>query len=317
MGTLSFNQLRYGRFNSRLLRKCLSCYFREGVAYRVRFGPIRGMKLYYDRSVNFHAILGLWDAEEYAFLQRVLTIGGFLRDRVVVADVGANLGMFSLWSTRLLHGRDHRVFAFEPAPDTLRMLHENVAINRIATIDVVPAACADREGTTEFFIGFHHHVSSLLEDWAHAEAPVKGTVPFTGRFRTMSATTACKGDSPLYRPEATSVMVPTTTLDAFFAARQESPDLIKMDIEGGGIFALKGCAGILAAKRPLLWIESHTPAEDRAISEALAAHDYCAYRFTDRRPVVHPDSTHPDPDGVWGTLLLYPREQYRRVAEAL
>jgi len=289
MAALSLNQLRYGRFNSALLRTCLSCYFRDGVAYRVRFGPIRGMKLYYDRSVNYHAILGLWDAEEYAFLQRVLTIGGFLRERVVVADVGANLGIFSLWMTRLLEGRDHRVFAFEPAPGTLSKLRENIAINDLATIEVVPAACADREGTTEFFVGFHHHVSSLLREWAHSEAS----------------------------SQATSVTVQTTTLDAFFAERQESPDVIKMDIEGGGLFALKGCARILSVKRPLLWVESHTPAEDRAISDVLGAYDYCAYRFTDRRLVKHPDTTHPDPDGVWGTLLLYPREQYRRIAEAL
>ena len=72
---------------------------------------------------------------------------------MVVADVGANLGIFSLWSTRLLEGREHRVFAFEPAPDTLTMLRENIAINGLGTIDVVPAACADREGTTEFFVG--------------------------------------------------------------------------------------------------------------------------------------------------------------------
>jgi FkbM family methyltransferase len=289
MAGVSLNQLRYGRFNSALLRKCLSCCFREGVAYRVRFGPIRGMKLYYDRSVNFHAILGLWDAEEYAFLSRVLTRGRFLQPRTVVADVGANLGIFSLWSTRLLQGRDHRVFAFEPAPDTLRRLRENVAINGLGSIDVVPAACADREGTTEFFVGFHHHVSSLLKEWAHSEASA----------------------------HATSVTVPTTTLDAFFAKEQESPDFIKMDIEGGGVFALRGCDRILSTKRPLLWVESHTPDEDRAISGTLAAHDYCAYRFTDRRPVTHPDTTHPDPDGVWGTLLLYPREQHRRIEEAL
>jgi FkbM family methyltransferase len=158
-----------------------------------------------------------------------------------------------LWSTRLLQGREHRVFAFELAPDTLSKLRENIAINGLGTIDVVPAACADREGTTEFFVGFHHHVSSLLKEWAHPEASL----------------------------QATSVTVSTTTLDAFFAEHQESPDFIKMDIEGGGIFALKGCASILSAKRPLLWIESHTPAEDRAISDALAAHDSCAYRFTD------------------------------------
>ncbi|MGH9172983.1 MAG: hypothetical protein ACRD1H_01430, partial [Vicinamibacterales bacterium] len=63
-------------------------------------------------------------------------------------------------------------------------------------------------------------------------------------------------------------------------------------------------------------IESHTPDEDRAISRLITAHDYCAYRFTNRRIVTHPSETHPDPEGVWGTLLLYPREQRGRVESA-
>src|SRR5262245_52837427 len=286
---LTLNQIRYGRFNSASLRKCLAYCFKEGKPYRVRFGPIRGMRLYYDRSVNFHAILGLWDAEEYAFLQRVLTAGEYLRDRMVVADVGANLGIFSLWFTRLLDGREHQVFAFEPAPDTLVKLRSNVALNGVRSIQVVPAACADREGSAEFFVGFHHHVSSLLKEWAHSETPA----------------------------HVGSVQVPTTTLDAFFHAMgQEGPDFIKMDIEGGGVLALKGCGAILSTKRPLLWVESHTPAEDRAISDAITAHSYRAYRFTNRRPVTRPLQTHPDPDRVWGTLLLYHEDTHSRVGRA-
>lgn len=286
---MTFNQLRHGRFNSALLRKLLSVYFKEGENYRIRFGPMKGLRLRYDRTVNYHAILGLWDAEEYSFLARVLKHGDFLHERMVVADVGANLGLFSIWLSRLLNGSAHQIFAFEPAPDTYYKLATNVALNCAHTIETVAMACSDREGSTEFFIGHHHHVSSLLKDWAHAEAPAG----------------------------AGSMRVATTTLDAFFAARDcGSPDFIKMDIEGGGVFALKGCAAVIAAKRPLLWVESHTPDEDRAISRVITAHDYAAYRFTNRRMVTRPTETHPEAEGVWGTLLLYPREQRLRVERA-
>lgn len=286
MPATTLHELRYGRFNSSLFRKLLSLYFREGETYRIHFGPMRGLRLYYDRTVNYHAILGLWDAEEYAFLTRVLTNGKFLQERMVVADVGANLGIFSMWFSRLLRGIEHQVFAFEPAPESLKKLQTNVQLNGATSIQTVPIACSDREGSTEFFIGHHHHVSSLLKEWAHAEI----------------------------KAEAGSVTVPTSTLDRFFQSQDRKyPDFIKMDIEGGGVFALKGCDGILSTKRPLMWIESHTPDEDRAISQVIMKHDYCAYRFTNRQHVTRPTQTHPDPDGVWGTLLLYPREVRARV----
>lgn len=286
---ISLRQLRHGRFNSALLRRLLSLYFKEGEDYRIHFGPMKGLRLRYDRTVNYHAVLGLWDAEEYAFLARVLRDGKFLQDRMVVADVGANLGLFSIWLSRLLDGTASQIVAFEPAPETLKKLETNLALNRAHTVEAVPLACSDREGLTEFFIGHHHHVSSLLKDWAHAEAK-------TG---------------------ANTVRVPTTTLDTFFGSRDGGyPDFIKMDIEGGGVFALKGCDAAISTKRPLLWVESHTPEEDHAISCLITAHDYSAYRFTDRRIVTRPTETHPDPEGVWGTLLLYPRDLRLRVEHA-
>jgi FkbM family methyltransferase len=264
-------------------------YFREGASYRIHFGPMKGLKLYYDRSVNYHAIVGLWDAEEYEFLGGLLDRGEYLPPGAIVADVGANLGLFSLWMSRRLQRLSGRVFAFEPAPATLRKLEANVRLNEASLVEIVPIACSDRSGTIPFFVGHHHHVSSLYRDWAHAAAGV----------------------------DATTVEVPTLTLDEFYRSRDVAyPEFIKMDIEGGAVLALKGCREAIAVKRPLMWIESHRPDEDRAISDVLVEQDYCAYRFTNRRLVTKPRDTHPDPDGVWGTLLLYPHEQRRRV-EAL
>jgi FkbM family methyltransferase len=284
------NLLSYSRINSALMRRLLSAIYQDGKVYRVPMGPLKGMRLHYDRSVNFHAILGLWDIEALSFLRKVLTDGGYLRDGLVIADVGANLGIYSLWFARLLRGRRPRIVAFEPAPETLGKLRINVAANAPDLVQIVPMACADREGSMAFFAGHHHHASSLIREWAQPESPAG----------------------------AESVQIETTTLDAFFHAPDRgSPDFIKMDIEGGGIVALKGCHRIFATKRPLVWIESHLPDEDRAISHVLTTHSYCAYRFDNRRAVVHPNETHPDPDGVWGTMLLYPAENASRIEKTL
>ncbi len=76
-----------------------------------------------------------------------------------------------------------------------------------------------------------------------------------------------------------------TTLDTFFApdTGRPTPHFIKMDIEGGGTFALPGCGRILAENRPFVLIESHTPDEDRAISNVLCGFNYRGYRLDDRR----------------------------------
>src|SRR5690348_15820744 len=87
-------------------------------------------------------------------------------------------------------------------------------------------ACADKTGTMDFFIGFHHHSSSLDAEWARGE---------------MDA--------------AERVTVPATTLDDFFLQeKRAAPDLIKIDIEGGGTAALPGAKKCFAEKRPVVLI---------------------------------------------------------------
>jgi FkbM family methyltransferase len=192
----------------------------------------------------------------------------------IVADVGANLGFYSLWFA----GRVNQVHAFEPAPEARAMLMENLAVNGTRNVSIVASACGDRQGAIDFFVADHHHRSSFDESWA--------------------------GD------RATKISIPVTSLDQYFADLGNNwPDFIKMDIEGGGTSALPGAARCLREKRPLLLIESHTPQEDGAISDVLRTYDYAAYRFETKAWVQNRETTHPDPLGVWGTMFLCPSEK--------
>src|SRR5262249_7853955 len=107
--------------------------------------------------------------------------------------------------------------------------------------------------------------------------------------------------------------VPVVTLDSHFGDQSAWPELIKMDIEGGGTFALPGAAKCFGEKRPFLLVESHTPEEDAAISRVLTGNDYTAYRFNTRAWVADRGSTHPNPEGVWGTLFACPAEKKQAV----
>jgi FkbM family methyltransferase len=269
--------MRYARVNSGVARKMLTFFYRPGQVYQIRFGPLRGLRLRYDPTVNFHTMLGLWEMESVALLTRIFVKSSFL-EKKVICDVGANLGLYSLFFTRTLPSTSV-IYAFEPAPDTAKKLRGNLALNGASNVLVVEQACADSIGRMEFFIGHHHHASSLHAQWAAGGQEV-----------------------------TEKVSVKTTTLDEFFYGQEPrpGPDFIKLDIEGGGTYALRGCDQCIREKKPLLLIESHTPDEDQAISNLIIKHDYQAYRLDNNQWVTELTGIHPNAQGVWGTLLLCP-----------
>jgi FkbM family methyltransferase len=275
----TLSDLRHCRFSSAPARRLLSLVYREGAIYTVPFGQIRGVRLQYDPTVNFQMMLGLWEMESFNLLARICGAGVLPSESPVFCDVGANLGLYTLFFAR--QRLASTVYAFEPGPVAER-LRTNVQLNRLSNVVVVEQACSDSMGEVEFYLGHQHYTSSLHADWD-------------------------QGD----RESAQVIRVPTTTLDGFFYGVQPrpGPDLIKMDIEGGGTRALKECDQCIQDKRPLFLIESHTPDEDRAISDLVLRHNYRAFRLNDHRWVSAPNQTHPDPNGIWGTLLLWPTEK--------
>jgi FkbM family methyltransferase len=283
---MSLRNLRYFRFNSAHVRDVLRRLYVPGNPYPVWFGPLRGLSLYYEETITFHATLGLLDMETFELLRRVFLVGGLLPANAIIADVGSNIGYYTLWFSQVA-ARAGQIYAFEPNPATAATLRSNLEINEIGNTEVVESACGDRVGTIDFFVAPDPHCSSLHSSWAGAD----------GRKITASV----------------------TTLDEFFApaSHRLPPHFIKIDIEGGGTFALPGCSRIFSQNRPFVLVESHNPQEDRAISEVLCNFDYLGYRLADRTWVTKPEADYTDPDGVRGTLLLIPAEHHARVCARL
>jgi FkbM family methyltransferase len=283
---MNLMDIRYGRFNSVLARRLLGLFYRAGGEYRIWFGPLRGLRMRYDLSINFHAILGLWDTETFRLLDRVLVTSGLLAEDSVAVDVGGNIGYYTMWLCTVAAGRGF-VYSFEPSPDAVRFLRDNLNLNNITNAEVIESACGNHVGATEFFLASHHHRSSIHAEWAGGE----------------------QGD-------ARKTIVAMTSLDAFFASQttRRAPGFIKFDIEGGCTDALPGCRHLFREARPFVLIESHLPEEDRAISNVLCEFDYCGYRLSNRKWVKKPSAIYPEKDGVWGNILLVPAERHARVA---
>jgi FkbM family methyltransferase len=281
---MNLRDIRYLRFNSVLVRHLLGLFYRAGGAYRIWFGPLRGLRMRYDLSVNFHAILGLWDTETFKLLDRVFVRSGLVAKDSVVVDVGGNIGYYTMWLCTVAAEKGF-VYSFEPSTDVVQFLRDNLALNNITNAEVIESACGNHVGTTEFFLSSHHHISSIHAKWAG-------------------------------RHGARRTSVAMTTLDAFFAPKtaRRTPAFIKFDIEGGGTDALPGCRQLFREARPFVLIESHMPEEDRAISNVLCEFNYCGYRLDNRKWVKKPDAIHPEEEGVWGTVLLVPAERHACVA---
>lgn len=275
---LSLRRLVNFDFNSSFLRLILSLYYREGRCYRIPFGPLTGSKIWYDRSINYHAVIGVWERNNFLALKKVLPVLLEKQSVVCAYDIGANIGLYSLFFSR--YSERIKVVAFEAVQDTVRKLKRNIDENRGLSIAVVDRAIGNIDGHVSFYLG-HHHKSSLEKDW-----------------------TSDRGAT-----NVEEISVPCIRLDSFVATSPGTlPDIIKIDVEGGADKVLEGAGALITRKRPVILIESHTGREDAAIIRMLSLFDYKAFRVTDNKWVKHPRNDYLDRDGVWGTLLLFPSE---------
>lgn len=148
-----------------------------------------------------------------------------IRPGMTIADVGANLGVYSLLAARAA-GPDGCIHSFEPDAENFALLERNIAANGYDNISPRRAAVADTSGTLTLFVRPEHRGDHRIYDTNGA-----------GRVR---------------------VEVPAITLDDAFADGAP-PDVIKFDIQGAEARAMAGMTGILTSGRPLSVISEFWP----------------------------------------------------------
>jgi FkbM family methyltransferase len=144
----------------------------------------------------------------------------------VLLDVGAHVGR---WSIRLSPVAS-RVIAVEANPSTAATLRRHLAMNDVHNVDVVQVAAWDENTVLH------------LEDPNHQ---LDG-----GGARTLPSV------------NGQTDMVPAVRLDSYqpildLLADAGRLDLMKLDVEGADIHALRGMAGLLEKYKPVLVIECH------------------------------------------------------------
>lgn len=179
-----------------------------------------------------------------------------IRHGMVVYDVGANVGFFSVLAARLCGG-DGAVYAFEPDLDNARLARANLAANDFGQALVIARAVGPTTGISALQLARYSGGHAL----AGADAPPD---------------------------KVHEVPVEVVRLDDFAAQPGvRPPDFVKIDVEGLELPVLDGMEGLLRQHRPVLLVEldDATPAghahKAAALQDRLAALGYRVERLAD------------------------------------
>lgn len=151
-----------------------------------------------------------------------------LRAGEVFVDAGANIGFYTVLASQLV-GPSGRVYSFEMIPDTADILRDHVSLNQLGNVTVIEGALSEKSGD-------------------RVEASV-----YEGR----------SGQASIAVHEGQStIAVETVTLGEAIATEADIA-LIKMDLEGAELGALRGLGEKLSAVRAIVF-------ENRGNSEVVS-----------------------------------------------
>jgi FkbM family methyltransferase len=161
-----------------------------------------------------------------------------LRPDDVFWDVGANIGAITLIAAR----RCRRVVAFEPDPRSLAVLIENLRLNGVTNVDVVPAALSNSTGL------------AVLHQ-AHENN--------TGMTSLVAARVKAMGEVQVQVRRADDVLKERSV---------ESPDVMKVDVEGAEHLVLLGAHDLLrSGKVRALVFEDRGDVHGQPSNQSLSA----------------------------------------------
>jgi FkbM family methyltransferase len=156
--------------------------------------------------------LGYYEPEIVHLIEKLLKPG------MVFLDVGAHVGQYTLYASRLV-GETGQVHSFEPDPKTFQWLASNIKLNCLQNVHANQMALSDVAGSRQFYFATSQDIGS------NSLTPPAN---YSGRSREVRC---------------------TTVDDYVQANRIAQVDLIKVDIEGGEYAMLSGAARLLDSRQ--------------------------------------------------------------------
>ncbi|MBC7905496.1 MAG: FkbM family methyltransferase [Rhodospirillaceae bacterium] len=154
-----------------------------------------------------------------------------------VLDVGGHIGLLALPMASAV-GAGGRVYTFEPSAANCASLKAHVALNKLGNVDVINAMVGE---TDHDAVTFYEH-------------------PGVSGRNGMAVRKNAEDHVRTTRPQV--------SLDSFCGARNLSPRVIKIDVEGAEVQVLRGARALLERARPMIFLSVH-PAELKLLGSSV------------------------------------------------
>jgi FkbM family methyltransferase len=204
-----------------------------GIVFRI-FQPLDLFRnitriISYDQDLKIKLDLDEWIQQHIYFLGYfdpfgILYLKKNLKEGDVFIDAGANVGSYTLIAAKQVGNTGH-VFAFEPAGEIYNRLYENITLNEYQNVKAEKKALLDKNITIDLFLA--KKINLGMSSIYHHDTE-------NGRVETVEA----------------------VKLDDYVDNQNiKRIDLIKIDVEGSEMHALKGMQKTLEKHKPKILIE--------------------------------------------------------------
>jgi len=205
-------------------------------------GPLKGKKWIKGSSIN-GCWLGTYELDKQVLFSK------YLKSGMMVYDVGANVGYYSLLAS-LVIGMEGKVFSFEPLPENISYLKKHIELNNLKNVKVIDRAVNDKFSKLRFTFGDNRSAGHISNEG--------------------------------------EIEIETTSLDEFIKEGNPLPDLIKMDIEGAEYDALVGAKELVKTKKPVIFLATHSNELRAKCLKLLTDHGYTISSI-DNKPIEESD----------------------------
>ena len=187
------------------------------------------------------ASYGMFLHRGYCDPELMETLYRYLRPGSVMFDCGAHIGEFTVAAAAAM-GPDCEVHSFEPDPRNFQILQDNVARNGLNRVVLNPCAVGETAGEARFHLGKDPTASSIGLESQTVEV----------------------------------VSVPVVNLSEYAREhRLQRVDVLKIDVEGAELSAVKGASELLNNYKPrFIFVECDDHDNEYPVATLLKSHGY-------------------------------------------
>ena len=179
----------------------------------------------------------IWEKDSLNYFYKLID----KNKKVNIVDIGANVGLYSLYAKHLPNSQ---FYSFEPFKFTYDLLNDNINLNNITNVQTYNIGLSDKKGKTILNV-------CLSQDG----------------LNTM-------GENPLRFNDINPIEVEIDTLDNIFYDNDIKVDFIKIDTEGYEYYILKGGEKTIKKYKPIIQLEFNQTNMKQCNINPHQLHDY-------------------------------------------